>query len=231
MKLAFVSEIYPSVQGEGPYTGERQIFLRMAGCPLRCTYCDTPGSLTPEGHQRLSVDDVVKEISRVQRETRIGTVSATGGEPLVYAPFLSEVFEALKKSNTRIYLETAGIHPESLAAVVDLCDVIAMDMKLPSATGQSYWSEHDRFLQVGAGKIFVKVVLDSKSKLDEVEKVISILKERSTPPLLVLQPATPIEPVTQAPTSDFVALSFALAKAALPTVLVMPQQHKIWGVR
>jgi organic radical activating enzyme len=231
MKTAFVSEIYPSIQGEGPYTGERQIFLRLAGCPLRCNYCDQPESLTPAGHTQMTTKDVLAEILRLKREQSISTVSATGGEPLVYAPFLAELFAALKKEGMRIYLETAGVHPEALETLVQFCDVVSMDMKLPSATGKSFWEEHRKFLRVGGEKVFTKVVVEAGSLLEEIEKCTSLLKEMFPVPLLVLQPASPIPPTVAAPSSEFLSRAYALAAARLPRVLVMPQQHKIWGVR
>jgi organic radical activating enzyme len=231
MKTAFVSEIYPSVQGEGPFTGERQIFFRLAGCPLRCNYCDTPESLTVAGHSRMTVEEVVKELLRLKRQHSIRTVSVTGGEPLVYAPFLKTLFQKLKQEDIRIYLETAGAHPKGLVQVLDQCDVIAMDMKLPSATGQVFWEEHRKFLDLGHEKIFVKVVLEKKSLLEEIEQVIAILRENPPPPILILQPATPIPPLVHAPPLEFLTRAYALASSQLPRVYVMPQQHKLWGIR
>lgn len=231
MKTAYISEIYNTLQGEGPYTGERQIFVRFAGCPLRCNYCDTPGSLMPNGHPRLSVADVLKEIRALYEKTGIKTVSFTGGEPLVNSGFLKELLPELKEKDFRIYIETAGVHPESLAEIARFCDVVSMDIKLPSATGRAYWDEHKRFLDAGGEKVFAKIVLEKRSKKEELKTAVGLLSERPHPPLLVLQPATAqapdIEPLSQEGIGEF----YALAKAALPEVLVMPQQHKLWGIR
>jgi 7-carboxy-7-deazaguanine synthase len=231
MNTAAVSEIFTTIQGEGPYTGEKQIFLRMAGCPLRCDYCDTPGSLVAKGHKVLTVDAVFQAILKEDRKQNVKTVSVTGGEPLVYSSFLQALFLRLKDRNFRIYLETAGVHPNKLMEVVDQVDVIAMDIKLPSATGRSFWNEHQKFLNVGLEKIFAKVVIERNSKLWEVKKVVELLSKHKHPPLLVLQPVTPLPPLVATPTSVQLSQAYEWAKNFLPQVLIMPQQHKIWDVR
>lgn len=228
---AFISEIYASVQGEGPHAGERQVFVRLAGCPLRCSYCDTPGSLTARGHKRFSVDEALAKIIAAARPKSIRTVSLTGGEPLAQPLFVGALFKELKKRKFRTYLETAGIHANALASVARFTDVVSMDMKLPSATGKSLWKEHAAFLKAGRGKIFVKIVIEKKSKPSEIMKAVDILSKSRPTPLLVLQPATPIEGQTSAPSPDQIADIYAMANRRLPRVLVMQQQHKFWGAR
>jgi organic radical activating enzyme len=226
-----ISEIYTSVQGEGPFTGEKQIFVRLAGCPLRCDYCDTPSSLIARGHPRLSVAEALKRTLAERRTHRAQTVSLTGGEPLAHVGFLKEFIPALKKKKFRVYLETAGVHPKNLKAVVKNCDVVSMDMKLPSAIGRAYWNEHAEFVAAGGDKVFVKVVIERHSKPDELKRVVDILSRRARPPLLVLQPVTPEAAGIEAPSEKQLADFYAMASKKLPRVLVMPQQHKLWGVR
>lgn len=230
MTSAYISEIYASYQGEGPYTGEPQIFLRLAGCPLRCNYCDTPESLTARGHKAMTIETALHKVSALSRAKRIRTVSVTGGEPLAHVHFLKELLPRLKKKwNT--YLETAGVHPDALGQVVKYCDVIAMDIKLPSATGQVFWNEHKKFLNVGGAKIFVKVILEKKSKLAEIKKAVALVKGAPGKPRLILQPVTPMPPAIQSPSPDLVSTAYQHASSQLKNVLVMPQQHKLWSVR
>jgi len=229
MKEGFVSEIFESVQGEGPYAGERQVFLRLAGCPLRCNYCDTPGSLVAKGHERATVDDIHRRVVKVAGQ-RVKTVSVTGGEPLTQHRLLVELLPKLRRSGFRIHLETAGIYPERLSEIIDFCDVVSMDIKLPSATGKQLWTEHRKFLAVAGDKTVAKVVLEKRSTGAEISAVVKLLAERKTPPLLVIQPATPIPPRAEAPSADQVADAYERANARLERVLVMPQQHKIWNV-
>lgn len=231
MTQAFVSEIYASIQGEGPYTGERQIFVRLAGCPLRCDYCDTPGSLTTKGHPQKTVAEVLKETIRLAKAEVIRTVSVTGGEPLAHLSFLKEFLPALKKQGLKVYLETAGVHPEALQEVIPFVDIVSMDIKLPSATGKVHWKNHEKFLEVAGDKVFVKIVIEKHSGDEEIDRALSILSNRSRRPVLVLQPVTPEGPGILPPSPERLSLFFERARAQLPNVSIMPQQHKIWGVR
>lgn len=229
MSQAYVSEIYASVQGEGPFTGERQVFFRLAGCPLRCNYCDTPGSLVAKGHEKIDDEEAFRRIARVAGD-RIRTVSVTGGEPLAQSGFLKDLFGRLKRKGFRILLETAGVLPEALARVIDDCDVVSMDVKLPSATGKSHWREHRRFLRIAGEKAYAKMVLERRSTASEVNLAVEMLADADTPPLLVIQPATPIAGRAEAPTPGQIADAFERAQRSLAKVLVMPQQHKLWQV-
>ena len=137
-----VLEVFSSVQGEGAFVGEAQVFVRLSGCPLRCGWCDTPGSwLVRETPARISGTDGEREeepwaspfqvltwiLATEPREPR--TISLTGGEPLLWPGFVRGL--ARVKGPRRLHLETAGAHPESLASVLDGVDHVSLDLKLP----------------------------------------------------------------------------------------------------
>ncbi len=147
LREAPIMEVFASIQGEGLYVGQPQVFLRLAGCPLRCSWCDTPGSwairddasariMTPEGPLREDC-----WATPLQALTYIGvsepreprTVSITGGEPLMWPEFLLAL--ATMVGERPLHLETAGAHPESLARVVHVFDHISLDLKLPADMG------------------------------------------------------------------------------------------------
>jgi len=129
-KAAPVLEVFASYQGEGLFVGQPQTFLRLAGCPLRCRYCDTPHSwpvpsvddtwLTPFGAM-LRVAEV--ELAK-QRP-----LAVTGGEPLVWPGFLAGLIDV--SGDRPLHLETAGHDLTALAAVIDGFDHISLDLKLP----------------------------------------------------------------------------------------------------
>lgn len=142
-----VLEVFASFQGEGLYVGCPQVFLRMAGCPLRCAWCDTPGSWTistgasavirtsageREEGAWATPEVVAAWIDEVDPTERM-TVSVTGGEPLMWAEFLLELRPLLKRR--RVHLETAGAHPLALSRVLDACDHVSTDLKLPADMG------------------------------------------------------------------------------------------------
>jgi organic radical activating enzyme len=138
-------EVFASVQGEGAFVGEPQAFLRLRGCPVRCRWCDTPGSLRVSGEDRARIA-APPERGGVRRvppwatpfqaacwiaEVEPGaprTVSVTGGEPLLWPDFLLGLRSML--SPRRLHLETAGAHPRTLARVVDAFDHVSLDLKV-----------------------------------------------------------------------------------------------------
>lgn len=231
MKAA-VTEIFASIQGEGLFVGERQIFVRFKDCNLECDYCDT----APSGKGvEWSSGKVISQIKRIL-SGKMHSVSLTGGEPLIYADFLQELIPQIKKLGLKIYLETNGTLPRELARIVNLLDYIAMDIKLPSACGKALWQDHNIFLQIlknsslRPGDYFVKIVLTSKTSLLEIRKAIEIIArvDRSIP--LILQPVTPEKKIKSISAKNIFAFQ-SLALKYLSTVRVIPQTHKILGVR
>lgn len=175
---AQICEIFSSIQGEGLYLGERQTFIRFAGCNLSCQYCDTPQALvvpekfkvevTPgkrdfEFHPNpATIPQLIELIGLFEKPKGVNhSISLTGGEPLLQVDFLKNFIPELKKgwvppeterlgsSHPKIYLETNGVLPDHLSEIIDLVDIISFDIKIPSATGLSpYWKEHRKALEV-----------------------------------------------------------------------------------
>jgi 7-carboxy-7-deazaguanine synthase len=118
-----VTEIFHSIQGESTLAGERFTFVRLTGCPLRCTYCDTTYSYT--GGQWMEVSEIVATVQ--SHGTR--WVCLTGGEPLVQKNSL-ELVQALRALDIGVTIETDG--EEDVAPYVGLARLI-MDVKTPSS--------------------------------------------------------------------------------------------------
>ena len=114
-----LSEIYLSIQGESTFTGLPCIFIRLAGCNLRCKYCDTTYSY--ETKFKKSPKDILKEI---QQYKPIKLVEITGGEPLIQSE-IYELFSILHNNNYKILLETNGTInlkkvPKYVTKIVDI---------------------------------------------------------------------------------------------------------------
>ncbi len=133
-----VYEIYKSIQGESSYTGYPCVFVRLAGCPVRCVYCDTEYAFT--GGTQMSIDDIVEKVLSYD----VPLVEVTGGEPLAQKRCI-ELLNRLLQKRLRVLLETGGVVP-----VDDVPkDVIRiMDIKTPGSgvLDQMVWSNLD-FLQ------------------------------------------------------------------------------------
>ena len=182
-----ITEIFSSLQGEGPRMGERHIFIRFEACHMACVYCDETGKQAKE----MSVVDVLKEVAKLEGEAGPhACVSLTGGEPLLYADFLKPLCRMLKKRKYRILLETNGILWQQLLEVLGVCDVIAMDLKLPSVTRQKeFLKEHRKFLKLAAIKeLYIKIVISKGVDLREYEKHLRMVAQVAPRTPVYLQP-------------------------------------------
>ncbi|MDO9391899.1 MAG: 7-carboxy-7-deazaguanine synthase QueE, partial [bacterium] len=184
---ARIAEIFHSLQGEGLYLGEPTTFVRFAGCNLDCSYCDTP--LAKAGDKAVEMD-IQKVLDKIQAITHPDDfVSFTGGEPLLQTEFIAALIPKLKKHGCRLYLETNGTLPDELANIITGLDVVAMDIKPPSACGKDIWKVQQQFLQTARDKAFVKMVICNQTTADEVEKAARMIAAVDKKIVLILQPA------------------------------------------
>jgi 7-carboxy-7-deazaguanine synthase len=121
-------EIFASIQGESTFAGLPCIFIRLAGCNLRCHYCDTKYSYQPKFS--LTVDDILKKIKQY---APIRLVEITGGEPLLQTE-IYDLMKRLQSENYQVLLETNG----SLSVKKVPNDVHKIvDVKCPQAGNES----------------------------------------------------------------------------------------------
>jgi 7-carboxy-7-deazaguanine synthase len=123
-----INELFYSIQGESSYMGRPCVFIRLTGCNLRCTYCDTPYAFD-EGTE-MSVPEILQSIDRFP--TRLALV--TGGEPMLQ-PSVHELFRRLLERGYTVLAETGG--QVSLADVDPRVHKI-MDFKCPSSGMESH---------------------------------------------------------------------------------------------
>jgi 7-carboxy-7-deazaguanine synthase len=102
----FLIEIYKSVQGESSFAGLPCIFVRLAGCNLRCSWCDSEYTFT--GGYKLSEDEVVAEIAKL---APVKLIEFTGGEPLLQERELIPLIERLLGTGYELMIETSGERP------------------------------------------------------------------------------------------------------------------------
>ncbi len=252
-----VYEIFSSFQGEGVYVGRRQVFVRMAGCPMNCCYCDTPLSKKASLLCRVEQQPGTSEFELVENPMEINdllphirhlmtsdtkTVSYTGGEPLLQDDFLYSVADRCRRNRWKNYLETSGFSIEKFRKVVKLIDYAAIDVKLP---------DHQAVIPNEYGKLYsneiscieascesraetiVKVVILPGTDRDcftEVCKDIGKIEDSSSVRLqFVIQPVT----LVGAMSPSFAGEVFELSERAgvhLDDVRVIPQVHKVMGV-
>jgi organic radical activating enzyme len=245
METGFLSEIFSSFQGEGLFAGRRHVFLRMAGCNLRCSYCDTPESLVrtpdcavyePDGSERripnpLATGEVSALLAPFLAFPGVHAVAITGGEPLLQSSFLAELL-ATARPGLPVLLETNGSYPGRLTAVLPYIDIVSMDVKLPSNSGEAaLWDEHREFLRLSAGKtVYVKVPVDEATLEEEVGEAARLVAEVDRETAFFLQPifSPSAEMRISAPRLE---RFYDIAAARLTDVRVLPQTHKFLGIR
>ncbi|HXJ32506.1 MAG TPA: 7-carboxy-7-deazaguanine synthase QueE [Candidatus Eisenbacteria bacterium] len=242
-----VSEMFVSFQGEGLHAGRRQLFVRFGGCPLRCRYCDTPDSLLPTAECRILGPDGEHrlpnplETGELAREVRalvaaappLHAVAVTGGEPLAQIDFLVAWLGA-DGPGLPVLLETAGILPARLERALPLVDIVSLDFKCPSNTGErARWDEHRACLEAAVAAqrdVYVKMPVDAGTRPEEVEDGARIIAVVGASVPLFLTPLS--EPSTPRLTIDAHGLERlqAVASRHVPDVRVLPQLHKVLGI-
>lgn len=237
-----VTEIFSSIQGEGPYVGVRQIFLRLPKCNLMCPYCDTeikvpqqfrmetiPGSLHfNKIDNPVSLDKLLELLLRTYDFSIHHSLSVTGGEPLLWANELQVLLPFLREKRLNIYLETNGTLPDQLLQVLPWLDVISMDIKLPF-DGQAFWDVHESFLRYSLQKeVFVKIVVHKETPMKDLLNARDLIAGVDPTILTILQPVTETQGIiTPKPLQLLEWQSLFLKK--LINVRVIPQTHVFMG--
>lgn len=239
-----VIEIFSSVQGEGLLVGCRQVFIRLYGCNLKCSYCDTiPDEIqlncrietTPGKRDFKLLANPLRVENIAEAATSLNllqhhSVSLTGGEPLLYPSLIEELAPFIKGTRRGIYLETNGTLPDSLAEVISHIDIVAMDFKLPGITGNvPLWEQHRRFLKIASTKnTFVKIVVGDETPTEEVKTAAELIKSTAPGIPLIIQPVSVKGQIKAVSTKHVLELQ-ELALNFIDDVRVIPQTHKIMG--
>lgn len=259
-KTAPVQEIFSSFQGEGPWVGCRQIFVRFAHCHLKCAYCDTPMNSpdglchieTPAGSGQkillpnpLSPETLLEQVRPFLTATPHIGISFTGGEPLLYHAFLKPVFETLQAEfgpshPHLIYLETSGTQPEFLLPLLPCINIVAMDIKLPSATGEPAQFEatqafyhsilewNESHPQQPPIQVFAKLIFNDHITQAEIEAVKSILTQSDVP--ILLQPETSLTDKRVHVSIPSMFRVYDALSVSHKNVRLIPQTHKMLNV-
>ena len=161
-----INEIFYSIQGEGRWTGLPNIFIRVTGCNLRCSFCDTKYAYF-DGKE-MPIEDIMKDVSKYPCKK----VCITGGEPLLQEQTI-ELIDSLIKEKYHISIETNG--SKSLKNIVNKKNLmISMDIKCPS----SNMNEKMKFDNISLlrEKDQLKFVIKNKDDYEYAKKIIKKYK-------------------------------------------------------
>lgn len=205
-----VSEIFFSIQGESTYAGLPCIFIRLAGCNLRCRWCDTAYAQTSDQSQDFSIEQIIGEIKKFNCKL----VEVTGGEPLSQkeAP---ELINRLLKLGFELLVETNGsvtLEPVNANAIK------IVDVKCPSSGHDgSFLMENLKFITLQDEMKFV--IADKRDYEFARDFLETCIKDKTTK--ILFAPVYPAMPPKE--------LASWILKDGLKTRLQLQMHKFIWG--
>ncbi|MCP4612239.1 MAG: 7-carboxy-7-deazaguanine synthase QueE [Planctomycetes bacterium] len=173
MKIMVINEIFYSLQGEGFLAGVPTVFVRIAGCPLQCRWCDTKYAWDQKTGEDYNICDIVQSV----QQWPCKFIVITGGEPMIN-PGLPELVRQLKNTDKHITIETAGI-----AYIPEMpCDLMSISPKLSNSAADDAKASavhKDSRLDIAVLQELIdnyeyqlKFVVDSQDDLPEIQQTI-----------------------------------------------------------
>lgn len=201
-----VAEIFSSIQGEGLRQGEPTLFVRLSGCNLKCSFCDTKYAW--RGGKDYSTVQILEEIKRQRRRFPAKWVCLTGGEPLLQD--VADLVLKLKEGNLRIQVETNATIFRSLP----------VDWYSISPKPEKYFFRPEYRKKAKE----VKLVVTKRLNLDVIQRLRQEFPEK-TP--LLLQPQSN----RKWSMNKGMRLSRQAMKAGIENIRLSVQLHKIYSLR
>ncbi len=229
-------EIFTSVEGEGILYGTKTLFVRLAGCPFTCFYCDTKESLPLDSGIEYSTDEACQLIdSNLKKQTY--KVNFTGGDPLIQHQAVAQLAKHIQKKKILTYLESACFDIDRFNHVLPFIDIVKIEFKTKDSDFVD--SEHYEKLightmkclesSVNTKKTtFIKIVVSSKTKISEFEELTNqIFKTISKENIdgFIIQPTYGVAE----PSLELLLDLYDIVYPHYIDVKVVPQLHKFIG--
>lgn len=166
-----VCEIFKSIEGEGIRMGQAAVFVRLHGCNLRCSYCDSMYAVEGPDFKLMSVGEVLTAVEAYRNESGVKCVTLTGGEPLIHEN-VGELLTAFCEAGFEVNIETNGTVPckWQLPGLF-----YTMDWKCKSS-GMSARMKMENIISLGENDV-LKFVVGSIEDLQETERVVAQLSQ------------------------------------------------------
>jgi len=229
-------EIFTSVEGEGILYGTKTLFVRLAGCPFTCFYCDTKESLPLDSGKEYNIEEACQLIdSNLKNQTY--KVNFTGGDPLIQHEAVAKLAKHVQDKKIPTYLESSCFDSDKFNHVLPFFDIIKIEFKTKDS--QFVDSKHyERLIEnamnclissVSSKKTtYIKIVVSSKTELAEFTNLVSnIFNSVSKNQIngFIIQPTYGIEE----PSLDLLLNLYDIVFPFYPEVKVVPQLHKFIG--
>ena len=229
-------EIFTSVEGEGILFGTKTLFVRLAGCPFTCFYCDTKESLPLDSGTEYTIEEANQLIdSNLKNQTY--KVNFTGGDPLIQHKAVALLAKHIQDKKIPTYLESSCFDIDRFNHVLPFIDIVKIEFK--SKDSDFVDSQHYEKLightmkclesSIKAKKItYIKIVVSSKTQIDEFKELVNqIFKVISKDAIdgFIIQPTYGISE----PSLDLLLDLYDIVYPHYIDVKVVPQLHKLIG--
>jgi organic radical activating enzyme len=229
-------EIFTSVEGEGILYGTKTLFVRLAGCPFTCFYCDTKESLPLDSGTEYSIEDANKLIdSNLKKQTY--KVNFTGGDPLIQHEAVALLAKHIQEKKIPTYLESSCFDVDRFDHVLPFFDIVKIEFKTKDSDFVDA-KHYDKFIghtmkclqsSVKSKKTtYIKVVVSSKTQPNEFIKLVKEIFDIVSKDDLdgfIIQPTYGISE----PSLDLLLELYDLVYPYFIDVKVVPQLHKFIG--
>jgi len=229
-------EIFTSVEGEGILYGTKTLFVRLAGCPFTCFYCDTKESLPLDSGTEYDLDEACKLIdSNLKNQTY--KVNFTGGDPLVQYQAVAELAKHVQSKKIPTYLESSCFDSKKFDYILPFIDIVKIEFK----TKDSEFVDSKHYEKLIANTMdclkssisskkttYIKIVVSSKTNLNDFSNLVtSIFNSISKNQFdgFVIQPTYGIAE----PSLDLLLKMYDIVYPFYNEVKVVPQLHKFIG--
>ncbi len=229
-------EIFTSVEGEGILYGTKTLFVRLAGCPFTCFYCDTKESLPLDSGTEYTIEEA-NELIDTNLQNQTYKVNFTGGDPLIQHQAVAQLAKHIQNKKIPTYLESSCFDIDRFNHVLPFIDIVKIEFKTKDSDFVD--SEHYEKLightmkclesSVKSKKTtYIKIVVSSKTQLNEFKKLVDdifniISKENIDG--FVIQPTYGISE----PSLDLLLNLYDVVFPYYIDVKVVPQLHKFIG--
>lgn len=231
-----IFEIFTSIEGEGILYGTKTLFIRLAGCPFTCFYCDTKESLPLDSGKEYDIQDAIKLIdSNLQNQTY--KVNFTGGDPLIQHEAVAEMAKYIQNKKIPTYLESSCFDSKKFNELLPYIDIIKIEFK----TKDSEFIDDRHYENLIANAIkcleqsltankttYIKVVVSSKTKIKEFSDLVDQIFGKITNKKIdgfIIQPTYGVAE----PTLKHLLNLYDVVYPFYSQVKVVPQLHKFIG--
>jgi 7-carboxy-7-deazaguanine synthase len=234
-----ISEIFTSIEGEGIFFGTKTLFVRVAGCHLKCLWCDTAYALPMNSGHDYTLD-YVKNLISTYLQPNTYKVNFTGGEPLLQYESIIELAKYIKEEKgLKTYIESSCFDSKRFQKVLPHIDICKIEFKMSDSKvintrhyGNLLRNEIQCLnLSIDNHKTtYIKIVITGSTNLDEFKNLLkSIFMHTKATNLagFIIQPSYGVDEPTVERLFNFYDIVYPMYQ----DVRIIPQLHKAIGVR